>query len=148
MDLVSTRCCAVQEIVSLASAGGAKQALEKICKDAFQSRVRYHAIAGQLNKLYTFYWFSQPVYKHSPYKYGFDFAELLRKEGLGEVLETKPSKNAAFHPDHSNVMWIWAPDQQAVAKWWKENQPAAKPEVKKAVPASPPVPAADVVIQF
>lgn len=140
MDLLSTKCCAVQEIYGLSSGGGPEQALKTICKGAFSSGARYYTLSGEIGKLYTFYWFSQPVYGQPNHQsYGYAFAEFLRKEKLGEVLESQPKKNAAFHPDHSNVMWIWAPDQAAVKAWWQARNPVPPTPAPQPLPKPMPV---------
>lgn len=55
-------------------------------------------------------------------KYGTEFAEFINKNGLG-VVATVPAKlNLKFHPTTKAQIWIWSPDQDAVVKWWNNQQ--------------------------
>jgi hypothetical protein len=96
--------------------------------------------------LYSFYIFSAAVdHDGSPLHgseraYGHNFAQFIRDNELGKVWETDHVANEAFHPDHSNKLWMWAPDEKALYKWREANVPVPPKPVRKPTMKFEPVP--------
>ena len=109
-----------------------------------ESRVMYHTSPSTQNRLYSFYVFTAAV--ASPNRgdtsylskvgedYGSKFAKFILDNKLGEITESPIRQNQAFHEDHSNRLWIWAPDQKMIEKWWeaeKKSNSSLKAEQEK-----------------
>ncbi len=136
MKFRDTSCCAWQEISNLSQHPTPEDAMKSFCElnfGAAESRVKYHTMQSLQNHLYSFYLFSTAVNtpgteKESSYlpkfgtDYGSKFAKFIQENKLGTVVESPMMVNAAFHADHSNVVWIWAPDEAAIQKWWADSQ--------------------------
>lgn len=131
MNLQDTNCCAIQEITCLSSHGAdGAAALRSFCVKVFKevSPVRYRGVVASPGTLYSFYFFTAAMdSKHGvdPYygtPYGTAFANAIREHKVGEVWESPKRKNSAFHSDHSNQVWVWMPDAQALKAWWLKNK--------------------------
>lgn len=131
MDINGTSVCSAQEICNIGTTGAADglKTLKEFCQKALPYQ-------GGYQKLYSFYIFSEAIRhdgtaQYSQYgNYGKAFAKVLKDLDLGEVLETKIKKNKAFHPDYSNIFWIWGPDEDKLKAWWKENNPRGEADKK------------------
>lgn len=97
--------------------------MKQFCKESFNNRLS----SDPTKNFYCFYFFSEAVYKSPDMKrysgYGYAFADLIRSEKLGDLIETEEVVNVAFHPDHSNKMWVWTPNPAEVYKWYVKNCP-------------------------
>lgn len=120
--------CAIQEIHNLkAFQNKAREAMVSFCKCNLGRPVAWKVVdpsgkdKGANGALFTFYLFSAPVYP-GRVMYGTQFAEFIRQERLGDILTTPALKNAAYHPDHANQIWIWMPAIGALNRWWKVNK--------------------------
>jgi hypothetical protein len=92
-----------------------------------RKKPRYHGYDFQaVGQLYCFYLFTAALTSYSR-PYGAEFAAYILTHKLGKVAEAPAVQNEAFHPDHKNQAWLWAPDVKALEKWWD----ARKPEPKK-----------------
>ncbi len=112
----------MNEIASLSGATPLAN-MKQFCKDTLNNRLS----SDPIKSFYCFYFFSEAVYKSAEMSrysgYGYAFANLIRKEGLGALIETEEVVNVAFHPDHSNKMWVWTPNPVEVYKWYVKNYP-------------------------
>jgi hypothetical protein len=115
MNLKDTGTCAVKEICNLANRG-AKDNMADFCRISLKGPVRYYNMASRSQSLFCFYLFTS-----GEGTYGMEFARFIRRHKLGPVIGTAPVKNKAYHPDHSNRAWLWSPNRDALAVWWKEN---------------------------
>lgn len=101
------------------------------------TRVKFRTCPGKENELYSFYLFTAAVetpstpkilprnnYYYPPvYRpYGSDFAEFIRTNKLGEVIESPKVVNKAFHSNHSNQVWVWTPNRDALKQWWDKEK--------------------------
>lgn len=133
MTLHTMQCCAFQEIANLGSHYSGEEAMEAFCKTAWGTTTftKYRGFNSKPKTLYCFYVFSAPTggFYTSARQYGHDFAKFIKDNKLGIVMESPKALNLAFHADHSNILWVWAPDSTAVWKWWEAKQ-AAKKEVR------------------
>lgn len=121
MYLKDTSCCAIQEICQLSAHKTALEAMLVFCNSNLGKPVYFGKDPGYKKHLYSFYLFTagRPI---SGYAYGEEFAKLIRENKLGDVIETKDVTNLAYHPGHTNKVWIWTVDQKALEAWWKENK--------------------------
>lgn len=119
--------CSHQEISGLGEYKDGKSALIDFCTLKFGKP--YRRIVGR-HYFYSFYVFSAAVPteekgvvygQKNPTPYGDLFCAYLRENNLGEVVETPAKVNVAFHPAHSNKVWVWAPDHDAVKAWWNKE---------------------------
>ena len=140
MKFSNTNCCAVQEISGLRMYKGPEEAMEAFCKANLDdgNPLAYKGYRCQPRTLFSFYLFTGSVGIQGKPRgnewvdgkgflpvdpdYGPKFAALILKNGLGSVIESPAIPNKAFHPDHANVVWIWAPDKDAIDKWWKTRK--------------------------
>lgn len=118
MDIRGTSVCSIQEIANL-SQNTALQNMKTFCKKAYA----YKYNLDPTKNLYCFYFFSEAVYPKDQSGYGYQFAALIRKNNLGNLVETDEVLNVTFHPDHSNKMWVWSPHPVNLYTWYKDNCP-------------------------
>lgn len=139
LQLITAKCCAIQEINGLstfASAEGGRGAeltMAAFCQMNLRShgQVHYRGFKARPEALYSFYFFSGPVYHTTrwdhttPWEtdaYVDKFARFIEEHQLGELTKSPLKVNAAFHVDHANQMYIWSPDVKALKKWWEQYQ--------------------------
>lgn len=132
LEYYDSRSCAIQEIHQLKLfQDNPKGAMISFCKANLGRPVVWKIVdpsgndKGANGALFTFYYFSSPVYREVVY-YGEQFAKFIETEKLGKLVTTPALANKAYHPDHSNQVWIWMPDVKALTDWWKANQPKRK----------------------
>lgn len=130
MELQHTKTCGVQEIVGLSYHPTAKDAMFTFCKMSLRKKPKYHGYEfDSEGTLYCFYLFTAALTKYSK-PYGEEFAAYIVDHKLGEVVSPDPVLNEAFHPDHKNQAWLWAPDVKALEEWY-DKQGHKADEVKK-----------------
>ena len=129
MYLKTTQCCAIQEIDGLSYHANAKEAMLSFCKQNFVDGVKYNGTRSYNNALYSFYLFTAALLRDAK-PYGSEFAEFIKENNLGEVWASPKRVNEAFHPDHSNQVWVWMPNPEKLCEWWMANKPAEKPTFK------------------
>lgn len=116
--------CIFTVIAGLAAFTNPKDTMVAFCK-AHLAAYRSYA-----SKLYSHYVFSGPTKdgNHGSYPYAPKFAKFLEENELGDVIGSKPTDNLKHHAGRLGQVYIWVPDQKAVEKWWKANNP--EPAVK------------------
>lgn len=122
--------CAIAEIDQLKSYPDSKAAMMAFCKQVFEGGIWFRdnkEDKARPGAMISFYVFSAP----SNYPYGENFAKLIKEEKFGDVWASEPRLNKAYHPDHSNKMWVWTPDRDALFCWYNDHK--AKTVVKKKV---------------
>lgn len=132
MTLHDTHCCGVQEIHNLSLDPSAEASMVSFCKQNLGTkRVKFQGDPAFAGTIYSFYIFTAAVYDthHIPYNdyrmyqpYGKEFAEFIRKNKLGNVIEAPALTNDAFHPDHKNQVWVWMPNLENLRAWWEAYQ--------------------------
>lgn len=130
MYLRTTECCAIQEIDGLKGHADAKEAMLAFCKQNFGTGVLFKSQAAYSNSVYSFYLFSASL-ESGQKPYGKEFEEFIKENELGTVWASPKRVNHAFHPDHSNQVWVWMPDVTKLKAWWEKNKPIKK------IPAGP-----------
>ena len=118
MYLKDTECCAIQEIAGLGDHNSAHDAMISFCHQSLPKPPRFCGLEAKRNTVYSFYLFTAACDDGSS-PYGDDFADLILQEGLGEVIASGKVVNRAFHADHSNQVWIWTPNVEALRAWWE-----------------------------
>lgn len=130
-----THCCGFQEISGLrAYKDDPKGAIASFCKVNLGQRVRFGMSTGSANTLYPMYLFSAAVHDDVvggilP-NYGSQLAGYIEDHGLGLVTPSPVVRNAAFHSGHSNQLWIWTPDRDALVKWFDAYKAETEPKVE------------------
>lgn len=146
MKFTDTHCCAIQEISGLRMHKTPEEAMEAFCKANLDdgTPLAFKGYRCQGKNLFSFYMFTgsvpiagrvggteyvegqgfQPLNKD----YGPRFAEFIRTRGFGSVTESPAIPNKAFHPDHANVIWIWAPDRASIEAWWTKRKADKMPK--------------------
>lgn len=119
MNFKVTGSCAVQEITGLRGHSEARYAMQDFCRQNLKSRVMFGGAIGAIDTLYSFYLFTAANYDKP---YGTNFATFIKDHNLGVVWGSEKVVNTAFHPDHSNQVWIWTPDVPALRAWWDANK--------------------------
>jgi len=113
MILTNTQCCAVQEISDLSYHKTAKEAMKTFCDEVGYFHQQRPA---------AFYIFTAVVRQpRSKPTYGQRFAELIRRNKLGELRESVARPNRLNHPNHLVKVWIWAPNERNLWKWDRRN---------------------------
>jgi hypothetical protein len=105
----------------------AKEAMMAFCKQVLSDGgiwFREKFDVARPGTMISFYIFSAPATSYS--HYGVNFAKLIEDEDLGKVWESPKIQNKAYHPDHSNQMWVWIPNRDKLVAWWKANQVETK----------------------
>jgi hypothetical protein len=127
LSLVNTECCAYQPIEGLKHFEDPVDAMKSFCKQVLYNKPRFRTSEiGREGTIYAFYIFSAPVGGSydlpGANRYGHKFAELIVTEGLGKVWSTEARKNDVFHPDHANIVWVWAPERVKLVEWMKKKE--------------------------
>jgi hypothetical protein len=131
LNVHMSQCCAIQELSGLSSfASNPKGAMKEFCRMAIAKPCNFHGTTSRGASLYSFYLFTAAIETPAPGlkegrkypKYGQNFAAFIKSNGLGDVWESPLRVNEAFHSDHSNQVYIWMPDHQAVFEWWERNK--------------------------
>lgn len=141
MNVTGTKCCASREIFGLQTHGeDAKGAMLDFCKHLWPYVGTIYRTGGTYNQYsgrpYAFYTFSGVV-KCGPTErngnadvrnlnYGPKFAEFIKLNKLGNVVETPAKSNRANHPKHHVKLWIWCPNEAGLKRWYKANGPKNK----------------------
>lgn len=110
MQIEETQCCGVDELGNLGDHDSAQEAMEALCtrlEDRFSLEEDPCAI-------YLFTGVIEDTYGDEP-TYGQDFAEFIKENKLGKVVETKPVINP--NTDNTIVAWLWTVDWIALKKW-------------------------------
>lgn len=119
--------CGLSHITGIVSyAGKPKEVLVDFCKkiqipdrDGFGLAVRGQKLPI-LQGLYTFS--GKFTDKHgSPVNYGTGLAAYIRAHKLGRVRASMTAVNTQYSDGHLIRVWIWAPDQAAMNKFYKEH---------------------------
>jgi hypothetical protein len=125
LTLVNTECCAYQPIEGLKDYDTPEAAMLAFCKQVLNSPARFRGSEiCRTGSIYAFYIFSAPTgtaYLNRN-KYGHKFAKLIEQEELGTVWMTDSRPNEVFHPEHENIVWVWAPVKEALRKWMKKQE--------------------------
>lgn len=130
--------CALSSIQDLGSHKNPVEAMQQFCK------LELSTIGDDYRILAAFYVFvagpEVPGHGHSkPWvRYGTEFAEFLVNEKLGSVATLGQTYNLKHHKDTTCQVWIWKPDQKAVAKWWENNKLAPVTRVNRVAGSAPP----------
>ena len=129
LQYFDTQTCAMQEIHNLqAFQGDPGGAMASFCRANLGKPVVWKVRdpsgndKGAKGALYSFYFFSSPIY-HGRASYGEQFTALIETEGLGKLVTTPAMVNKAYHPDHANQIWIWLPDLSKLTSWWDNHKP-------------------------
>lgn len=146
MNFQKTSCCAINDIDRLQDHKNAKDAMIAFCQQALLTPPKFGVYTGVRDEIFSFYLFTAAV-GPSYRPYGQEFHDFIIENKLGDVWASPLRPNKAWHPDHSNQVWVWMPDKDAIKKWWAENDPtkvtAAKVE-PKVIPQPPCSCGADV----
>lgn len=78
----------------------------------------FSAVVGYKSNLYHEKVISKP-------KYGPDFAEFIRKNKLGRLIETWDGLWNKNHPNHKVKIWLWSPSFKNLSAWWEKNRPSS-----------------------
>lgn len=93
------------------------------CQNALIAPPKFGRFVGRVEEISSFYLFTAavgPAWRG----YGQMFHDFIITEKLGEVYQSPLRPNKAWHPDHSNQVYIWMPDHRALKAWWKVNDPS------------------------
>lgn len=118
--------CIFTVIAGLSAFSDAKTTMLAFCKEHLANGCGSDSYSfPQL--LYSHYVFSGPTKDGNAgnYPYAPKFAEFLEKNGLGDVVGSKPTDNKKYHAGRLGQVFIWVPNQKAVEKWYASNKPEA-----------------------
>jgi hypothetical protein len=128
MDIISTKCCGVNEIHGLKEyPNDPEKAMLDFCENQLESNNKFHReTASVKNAICTHYFFTGAVYDRDltadggvkDEHYGRAFANFIKKNKFGVVMESPCEINKAWHPDHSTVMWMWTPNFNNLRAWY------------------------------
>jgi hypothetical protein len=136
MIFKNTESCAVQEISKLRLHKTPEDAMEAFCKSELQRPSTFKGFPLAARSMYSFYIFTAgveiPGVRGQEWVaemgfvplggYGPAFARFIVDNELGTVVESPVIVNKAFHKDHANQVWIWAPDRAKLEIWWADRQ--------------------------
>ena len=124
MVINKTSCCAIQDIDQLSAHGTARGAMIAFCQQALHHPPVFMGPTdkGRKDEISSFYLFTAAVSKRHP-TYGQDFYDFIKENELGDVYQSPLRPNRAWHPEHSNQVYVWTPDLKALREWWKDNNP-------------------------
>lgn len=127
------QCCGICEIDHLSSYLHAEDAMVNFCEQQVGKRLLFKPNDyGHQDQMFSFYVFTCAFsgYEREVNNYAVKFAEFIKANKLGKVWESEPKKNVIFHPNHSNAVFVWTVDQEAIKAWWDKKQKELK--VKRA----------------
>lgn len=132
MMILSTKSCGLNEIHNLSTYGKkADKAMLAFCENQLESNNKFNTeVAYVKDAVCTHYFFSAAVRpeeigkngKVSADNYGEAFAKFIRDNDFGNVVETKPVINAAWHPDRSSKVWVWTPNITTLRTWYCQQR--------------------------
>lgn len=132
MHIRDMSCCIYGEICSLSEQESAEDAMEtfcKICSSTGYGGGRWNRGAvkdKQVNDHFPFYVFSGVgegnMYDDEFPRYAQKFAAYIKKQKLGTVATLKPRYNVTYHSDHLSQVFIWAPNVDALNRWWEKRK--------------------------
>lgn len=129
MNLLKTSSCAIQDIDKLSSHYNPKDAMIAFCRQAILEPPKFGKDVGIRNEISSFYLFTAAVHPKGsgsgrPYQpYGKEFYDFIVANDLGVVWESPQRPNKAWHPSHSNQVYVWMPDHKNILAWWAKNNP-------------------------
>lgn len=132
-------CCACRQVDNLyCYKKDAKKAMLAFCENEFHRNYGYVSGIYGLDKttwtpLYTFYIFNgivkyRPGCREDTLKnrralgYVEAFRNFIRRNKLGEVIETKTGFNRVNNPTHNILVCVWKPKPVVLRKWYMKNQ--------------------------
>lgn len=135
MDFKCTDCCAIQEITNLSSHESGEDAMEDFCRQTIGKGYVKFVTRKEEDVLYSFYLFTAAVEHDGSDNwagpYGKNFYTYIKEHNLGECWESPVVPNRAFHKDHSNQVYIWIPDHEALKAWYKPRIQVYEEEVNE-----------------
>ena len=114
MTLEQMGCCAFNEIRHLSQHRSAPEAMREFCRQTFQEFAPGWKVGA-------FYIFTAVVKGGTAGTYGENFAKLIEKNKLGEVVVTMVRTNRRNAPSHHIQGWVWAPNEKNLKAWWRKN---------------------------
>lgn len=143
------QCCGLREMSSVSYfEGDPEGAMESFARKAYPhetnqpcnvSQNGYHSHTAEWTGHFAHVVFSQAGKPNSsPYfknRYGVDFATLITKEKLGNLVES----DWQINPNSTRPLkvWIFTPDKQAILKWWQARQPTKAEKEETPVVSKP-----------
>lgn len=124
LSFYNTHSCAMKEIDGV-SCQSPEESIKSFCQQNLQRRLAFRGIPADHETVYSFYIFSDAVYNDPNEEYeasGSQLASYIRRHKLGKIWATRPVQNVAFHNDHCNQVWIWAPNLPALKAWWAKHK--------------------------
>lgn len=136
MEIVSTKCCGINEIDKLGEHNTPEGAMLSFCESQLETNNKFvnpsgvKEAAGTKNAICTHYFFTGAVYPKDltasgrvrKDHYGVAFAKFITDNDMGTVIETPCAVNEAWHPDHSVMAWMWTPNFNAVRAWYVDRR--------------------------
>jgi len=128
LQIQQMMCCAFCEISGLEEIDSPKKSMQELCQNIWPDRrVEY----GDRVKPSAFYIFNgvvgtRPDSEEDDY-YELndaieDFASFIKKNRLGTMVAGPTRYNRRNEPDHKVKGYIWAPNEEALWKWYQENR--------------------------
>lgn len=117
-------CCAVHEIVNLSEHNGdSENAMKAFC--SYWSQNEYGARTKKLIDPGAFIIFTGVEYDKEDcvdVGYGSAFAQYIKDNNLGVVVESPKRYNRRNEPDHQDQIWIWAPSFDHLREWYNKHK--------------------------
>lgn len=143
MEIVGTACCAVMELDYIQDEKTPPDVLSSVCRQIEDEQslgsydyqlgryIRKPVSALKPSAFYTFTGVERvkkPAVPPSINRgtertgYGKKFANYIKKHRLGVLVESPVRANRVNHPDHFVKVWVWAPSEKALNKWWRKHK--------------------------
>lgn len=129
MDSEGLGCCAVQEMLNI----GDSESPEQILKDLREILYTRWDDEDSRRKPSAFYVFTGVVKfddddtNENGTDYSENFWKFIKKYRLGPVTRSVARKNRVNEPGHTVRVYVWAPAERNLKRWWKQNLPEYSP---------------------
>ncbi len=123
LQVLNTESCTVSEIHGIKYLD-TKVAMEQFCDSQLINGNTYRHGEKSIYKaaICSHYLFSAGILAGEGKKnYGEKFADFIRKNDLGTLIETEAVTNDAWHPDHAGKVWVWTPNYTKLLAWYTKN---------------------------
>lgn len=134
MKIEDTRCCAVKEIANLSDHASPEDAMESFCRNEVDGYNGESTSPSDLQTPSAFYTFTGVIghrggrgggvnpYYQANFTYGPRFADYIRRHKLGAVTSSVARVNRLNHPTHLIRVWMWAPSERNLKRWWSRKR--------------------------
>lgn len=127
MQLTHLGCCGVKEVTGLSQEKSAPQAMRNLAKQTWSATCMGERLGERIPAPYERFRYLIFTQALTDAVYGINFAAFIRKNRLGEVIETDFNRN----PNSGNLVkvWVWTVDHEACKRWLVEDAKSRKEAV-------------------